>query len=88
MDKRRIEAESFRDAILQISGKISVTQPTGSQLAEKGQTTIGRANQLNIDIGAPYRSVYLPVVRDFDLNARFRQNIDRHFLIDQIVFSQ
>lgn len=65
MDKRRIEAESFRDAILQISGKINVSQPTGSQLAEKGQTTIGRANQLNIDIGAPYRSVYLPVVRDF-----------------------
>ncbi|MDD7984521.1 PSD1 and planctomycete cytochrome C domain-containing protein [Lentisphaera marina] len=65
IDKRRIEAESIRDAILQISGEIIISQPIGSQVAEKGQTTIGRAGQLTIDISAPYRSIYLPVVRDF-----------------------
>ncbi|WDE99222.1 PSD1 and planctomycete cytochrome C domain-containing protein [Lentisphaera profundi] len=64
VEPKKLEAEAIRDSILQIAGKIDITPPIASDLAKLGQVTLGRAKRLEIDIAAPYRSVYIPIVRD------------------------
>ena len=64
IEPRRLEAEAIRDAMLQVSGKIKIKRPNGSEVAKIGQGTQGRATTLKIDIATPHRSIYLPFMRD------------------------
>ena len=63
---RRLEAEEFRDAALQVSGSLDLARPAGSSLyiisAKPNHVTLGR-NRRAYD-QHNYRSVYLPIVRN------------------------
>ena len=62
---RRLDAEAIRDAMLTASGLMDLKPPGGSMVASVGD---GRAAQYSITfVNAQfhYRSVYLPIVRDF-----------------------
>ena len=67
MPKRRLEAESIRDAMLAAGGLLEIEPPTGS--AASGLEGAVRENILDRFLGltaaeyADHRSVYLPVVR-------------------------
>ena len=67
MPKRRLEAESIRDAMLAAGGLLEIEPPTGS--AASGLEGTVRENNLDRFLGltaaeyADHRSVYLPVVR-------------------------
>jgi hypothetical protein len=58
MTRRRLEAESLRDAILSFGGRLEFKPAVPSPFAEPLAT---RESKLDFDQG--YRSVYLPVVR-------------------------
>ncbi len=64
---RRLDAEAIRDAILSASGELNLAPPTGSVVANVGDGYVGKAikPELFNNIHANYRSVYLPIVRDF-----------------------
>lgn len=67
--KRRLDAESIRDAMLVASGELDENRPAGSLVAKKiGDrpiSLIGLDASLPADLdGAKHRSVYLPVLRD------------------------
>ena len=64
---RRLDAEAIRDAILAASGQLQLTPPRGSVVANIGEGYIGKGIRPEIfsDVTANYRSVYLPIVRDF-----------------------
>lgn len=68
MPKRRLDAESIRDAMLAASGELDLKRPESSLIAELGDKPVGIFSffkQLPDDLdGAAHRSVYLPVVRD------------------------
>jgi cytochrome c553 len=64
MNRRRLEAEAIRDAMLAASGNLNLQRPQGSLVQEIGEGEVGR----NINTGPlkrpfPYRSVYLPIIR-------------------------
>ncbi len=64
-NKRRLDAESIRDSILQASGQLKLERPHSSDTAKAGEGFVGRtftSDMLNSDQAV--RSVYLPVVRD------------------------
>lgn len=64
-NKRRLDAESIRDAILAVSGQIDLERPEGSIVAELGPGFIGRSiGEAQLNQSVNYRSVYLPIVRD------------------------
>ena len=63
---RRLDAEAIRDAMLAVSGHIELPPPHGSVVANVGDGYIGKGIRPEVfDITANYRSVYLPIVRDF-----------------------
>ena len=63
---RRLDAEAIRDAMLAASGRLELKPPTGSVVANVGDGYIGKGlRPEQFDVTANYRSVYLPVVRDF-----------------------
>jgi cytochrome c553 len=64
MSPRRLEAESLRDAILAISGRLNVEPPVGSAVAQAGEGPAGPFRGFNQDAQDMHRAVYLPVVRD------------------------
>lgn len=68
MSPRRIEAEAFRDAVMSVSGQLDLTPPGAGFLAKFHP--VREAEYFSFkppftpeQIDAPYRSVYLPVVR-------------------------
>ena len=66
MTPRRLDAEAIRDGILAASGQLDRTPPYASLVAHVGDGYIGRgikSSQFNVE--ASYRSVYLPIVRDY-----------------------
>ncbi len=75
MNKRRLDAESIRDATLAISGQLDLQPPLGSPIAMRGNGPIGEFRQFP-NAGVPEdelveagtrtqaRSVYLPIARD------------------------
>jgi hypothetical protein len=74
MSKRRLDAESIRDAILAASGQLDLRAPIGSPIAERGDGPIGQFRQFPnagvpenvlVEAGAhsTARSVYLPIAR-------------------------
>jgi hypothetical protein len=64
---RRLNAEAIRDAILAASGQLNLTPPKGSIVSEIGDGYVGRGIRPErfTEASATYRSVYLPIVRDF-----------------------
>jgi len=69
VSKRRLQAESLRDAMLAASGELDLRRPAGSLvgrvIGDKPISLIGLDKRLPRDLdGATYRSVYLPVIRD------------------------
>jgi hypothetical protein len=71
MNKRRLDAECIRDAVLVASGQLETTAPAGSAIALAGNGPIGgRAFGISettiVDAGARtnVRSLYLPIARD------------------------
>ncbi len=75
MSKRRLDAESIRDAILAASGQLDLRPPIGSPIAEHGNGPIGQFKQFPnagvpedalVESGARTnaRSVYLPIARE------------------------
>ncbi len=75
MNKRRLDAESIRDATLAVSGQLDLRPPLGSPIAIRGNGPIGEFKQFP-GAGVPEdalveagtrtnaRSVYLPIARD------------------------
>lgn len=62
--KRRLEAESIRDAVLAVTGQLDLSRPAGSLVSEAGEGFVGRnisENEINTE--TRHRSVYLPIVR-------------------------
>ena len=66
MSPRRLDAEAIRDAVLAASGQLERTPPHGSVVANVGEGNIGKGIRPAVfNVEARYRSVYLPIVRDF-----------------------
>ena len=64
MPLRRVEMEVMRDVLLQVSRQLSLERPAGVPLAGTGgKGNSGRTRGL-IGLDSPYRTVYLPVLRD------------------------
>ncbi|MEM1297006.1 MAG: PSD1 and planctomycete cytochrome C domain-containing protein, partial [Verrucomicrobiota bacterium] len=64
-NQRRLDAEAIRDSMLAASGRLDLTRPRGSPIAEVGDVRIGiRINEDTLNRPEDFRSVYLPVVRD------------------------
>ncbi len=67
-DKRRLDAECIRDAMLAVSGQLDLTRPEASLVAYQGNKSVslfGFDKRIPPDLdGSLQRSVYLPVVRD------------------------
>jgi len=62
---RRLDAEAIRDAMLTASGLMDLKPPGGSMVASVGDgRAAGYANTF-VNAQFHYRSVYLPIVRDF-----------------------
>ncbi len=70
MNKRRLDAECVRDAMLSASGSLDLKPPTGSIIGRAGDSGIGGprgrgvSEQAIIHASGPARSVYLPIARD------------------------
>ncbi|MFM8470413.1 MAG: DUF1549 domain-containing protein [Limisphaerales bacterium] len=69
MSPRRLDAESTRDAMLHVAGRLNLTPPLASPVARHNDKPIDGPNlfgvtdrELNAD--TVHRSVYLPIVRD------------------------
>lgn len=63
-NKRRLDAESLRDATLAVSGRLDLKRPLGSPVAQAGVGFIGRTiPEAQFEADATHRSVYLPIVR-------------------------
>jgi len=66
MDRRRLDAEAIRDAMLAASGTLDERPPVGSPVArirEDRQGLVRLITEMR-DLRSPYRSIYLPIVRD------------------------
>ena len=64
MRPRRLEFEPLRDSLLELSGRLRSDRPDGIQVAGNGGK--GRVGQTRswLSLESPYRSIYLPVLRD------------------------
>ena len=61
---RRLEFEAIRDAMLMAAGELELTRPEGIQVAGTGgKGNTGRTRSL-LGVESPYRTIYLPVLRD------------------------
>lgn len=63
---QRLNAEAFRDALLNASGRLDRERPLASQVGNLGDPGFGSRLRRTGDAGASleYRSVYLPMIRD------------------------
>jgi hypothetical protein len=62
---RRLDAEAIRDAMLVASGLINVKPPGGSMVASIGDGVARARGRDFLNAQFHYRSIYLPIVRDF-----------------------
>jgi hypothetical protein len=61
---RRLEVEALRDTLMQAAGELTLDRPPGIQIAgHGGKGKDGRTRSL-LGIESPYRTLYLPVLRD------------------------
>ncbi|MBL9178616.1 MAG: DUF1549 domain-containing protein [Verrucomicrobiaceae bacterium] len=63
MNAKRLELEPLRDTLLHLAGQLTFDRPEGIQVAGSGGTGRGRTRML-LGVEEPYRTIYLPVVRD------------------------
>ncbi|MBI5801852.1 MAG: PSD1 domain-containing protein [Verrucomicrobia bacterium] len=63
-NQRRLDAESIRDGILAVSGRLSLEPATGSPLSSLEDTDLGRRGRTAVNADSRHRSVYLPIIRD------------------------
>lgn len=70
-DRKRLDAEAIRDAMLSVSGRLDLAKPIGSTVAIAGDGPIGstgafiRINEDTlVNATSEQRSVYLPIARD------------------------
>src|SRR5262249_56452651 len=71
MPTRRLEAEALRDAMLQVAGKLDLSVPKGSPVAQRGEGNAGRGRRPG-GPGGPgagdstetHRSIYLSIIPD------------------------
>ena len=62
---RRLDAESIRDAMLAVSGRLDLKPPRGSVVSQLGDAPIGGGvASVARAAGSSVRSVYLPIIRD------------------------
>ena len=65
MSTRRVDAESLRDSILAVSGKLDLTPYKGSVVSNYGDALIqDKLTTEQFDVENNHRSVYLPIVRN------------------------
>jgi hypothetical protein len=65
MNLRRLEVEAIRDAILMSAGELRDDRPEGIQVTGiGGKSRLSTVHSL-LDIDAPYRTIYLPVLRSY-----------------------
>jgi cytochrome c553 len=67
-NRRRLDAEAIRDAILAAGGRLELTPPAGSpvQKLPPGQPIGGGKNGASFgEVESRHRSVYLPILRDY-----------------------
>lgn len=64
MNQRRLELEAVRDAMLAVSGKLTLQRPKGIQVVGTGGKGRWGSTRSLLDIHSPYRTVYLPVLRE------------------------
>ncbi len=63
-NRRRLDAEAIRDAMLAVSGRLDLSRPEASQVTKIGEGEVGRnINIKPLTAPFPHRSVYLPIVR-------------------------
>jgi hypothetical protein len=62
---RRLDAEAIRDAMLVASGLIQLKPPGGSMVASIGDGVARARGRDFLNAQFHYRSIYLPIVRDF-----------------------
>jgi hypothetical protein len=62
---RRLDAEALRDAMLVASGLLNLKPPGGSMVASIGNGTAPARGKDFLNAQFHYRSIYLPIVRDF-----------------------
>ena len=63
-ERRRLDAEEIRDAMLAISGQLDMARPDGSPVMEMANGQIRGGKDLQeIRKPANVRSIYLPIVR-------------------------
>ena len=60
---RRLEWEALRDSLLLASGRLTFDRPDGIQVAGIGGKARGSSTYSLLSVNAPYRTVYLPVLR-------------------------
>jgi hypothetical protein len=60
---RRLELEPLRDSLLAVAGQLTFERPAGIQVAGTGGKARGATTYSLLGIDAPYRTVYLPVLR-------------------------
>jgi hypothetical protein len=65
-NQRRLEAESVRDAMLWVSGRLERARPLGTLLTAAGEGTVGQNvfEPVIRELSSNHRSVYLPRVRN------------------------
>ncbi len=62
---RRLDAEAIRDAMLTASGMMDLQPPGGSMVASAGDGFASAYSNRFVNAQFHYRSIYLPIVRDF-----------------------
>ncbi|MBL8827583.1 MAG: DUF1553 domain-containing protein, partial [Planctomycetaceae bacterium] len=60
---RRLEFEPLRDSLLVAAGELTFDRPEGIQIAGIGGKSAKSQVHSLLDIDAPYRTIYLPVIR-------------------------
>ncbi|OYW19953.1 MAG: hypothetical protein B7Z55_08000 [Planctomycetales bacterium 12-60-4] len=63
MNMRRLEVEALRDSMLSVAGRLTFDRPDGIQVAGTGGKGRWGVTRSLLDIDAPCRTVYLPVLR-------------------------
>ncbi|MFM7605885.1 MAG: DUF1553 domain-containing protein, partial [Prosthecobacter sp.] len=61
---KRLELEPLRDTLLQLAGQLTFDRPQGIQVAGTGGKGRHGATRGLLGIEEPYRTIYLPVIRD------------------------
>lgn len=64
MNAKRLELEPLRDTLLQLAGQLTFDRPEGIQVTGTGGKGRHGVTRGLLGIEEPYRTIYLPVVRD------------------------